>query len=174
MKRVRCPQCSQPVSFDETKYAEGGTIVLTCNSCGKRFGIRKSAPKPAKQEQPADGNLEEGNFGTIIVIENVFHYKQELPLRLGVNKIGRYQKNNPINVPIMTDDPSVDLLHCTITVSRNKNNKLKYVLKDGPSFTGTFVDNEILGDHEMRIIEDGQMFTIGATSILLQVPKGNG
>jgi hypothetical protein len=45
---------------------------------------------------------------------------------------------------------------------------LKYTLKDGPSFTGTFVDNEILGDKERRIIEDGTLFTIGATSIILR------
>ena len=54
-----------------------------------------------------------------------------------------------------------------ITVSRDKNNKLKYVLRDGPSNTGTFVDNEILGDRERRVISDGTLFTLGATSIIL-------
>lgn len=58
--------------------------------------------------------------------------------------------------------------HCVINVSRNKKGKLKYVLRDGPSYTGTFVDNEILGDRERRVIEDGTLFTIGATSIILR------
>lgn len=58
--------------------------------------------------------------------------------------------------------------HCVINVSRDKKGKLKYVLRDGPSYTGTFVNNEILGDRERRVIEDGTLFTIGATSIILR------
>ena len=77
-------------------------------------------------------------------------------------------KNSGINCPIETVDPSVDMNHCVINVSRDKKGKLKYVLRDGPSYTGTFVDNEILGDRERRIIEDGTLFTIGATSIILR------
>ena len=75
---------------------------------------------------------------------------------------------NNINCPIETVDPSVDMTHCVINVSRDKHGKLKYVLRDGPSYTGTFVDNEILGDKERRVIYDGTLFTIGATSIILK------
>ena len=53
-------------------------------------------------------------------------------------------------------------------MSRDKHGKLKYVLRDGPSNTGTFVDNEILGDRERRVIYDGSLFTIGATTIILR------
>ena len=52
--------------------------------------------------------------------------------------------------------------------------QLKYVLRDGPSFTGTFVDNEILGDRERRVIEEGSLFTIGATSIILRSAQETG
>ena len=98
----------------------------------------------------------------------MFHYKQVIPLQFGVNTIGRYMKGSKTNTPIETNDPSVDINHCTITVSRDKHGKLKYVLRDGPSYTGTFVDNVILGDREQRVIEDGTLFTIGATSIILR------
>ena len=63
------------------------------------------------------------------------------------------------------------MTHCIITVSRNKKGKLQYVLRDGPSYTGTFVDNEILGDRERRVINGGTLFTIGATSIILNTPE---
>ncbi|MBQ9178840.1 MAG: FHA domain-containing protein, partial [Prevotella sp.] len=85
--------------------------------------------------------------------------------------IGRYMKGSKTNVPIETVDPSIDMLHCIINVSKDKNGKLKYILRDGPSYTGTFVDNVILGDNERRIIEDGTLFTIGATSILLRAAE---
>lgn len=174
MKRVRCPKCDNFITFDETRYEAGQSLVFQCGSCGKEFGIRIGVSKlrnRQKEENPTVENTDEG-VGAIVVIENVFHYKQVLPLRMGDNVIGRYMKGSKCNTPIETNDPSIDMNHCVINVSRGKNGKLKYVLRDGPSYTGTFVDNQILGDRERRVIEDGTLFTIGATSILLKA-KGD-
>ena len=77
-------------------------------------------------------------------------------------------KGSKTTAPIETNDPSIDINHCTINVSKDKKGNLKYTLRDGPSNTGTFVDNEILGDKERRVIYDGTLFTIGATSIILR------
>jgi hypothetical protein len=122
-----------------------------------------------ENKQTTDEQLSELNAdcGSIVVIENVFHYKQVLPLRMGDNRIGRYQKGNPINTPIETVDPSVDLWHCTINVSRDKRGQLRYILQDANSNTGTFVDNIEVKPRERRVIDDGTLFTIGATSIIL-------
>ena len=65
------------------------------------------------------------------------------------------------------------MTHCIINVNKDKQGRLKYILRDGPSYTGTFVDNMILGDRERRVIEDGSLFTIGATSIILRGTEGN-
>ena len=81
-------------------------------------------------------------------------------------------KGSDINCSIETVDPSIDMNHCCINIAYDKKNNLKYILTDGPSNTGTFVDNEILGNRERRVIEDGSLFTIGATSIILKT-KGN-
>jgi len=106
--------------------------------------------------------------GSVLVIENVFHFKQVIPLQMGDNVIGRYQKSSHVNCPIETVDPSMDMTHCVLTVSKDKNGNLKYILRDGPSNTGTFVDNELLQPGERRTIEDGTLFTLGATSIILK------
>lgn len=174
MKRVRCPKCEQYILFDETKYSEGQSLVFKCPECGKEFGIRIGVSKlrnRQKDEQPDEQANEQG-CGSIVIIENVFHYKQVLPLRMGDNVIGRYQKGNPANTAFETVDPSVDLNHCTITVGRNKRGKLQYTLQDNNSNTGTFVDNVELKPRERRIIEDGTLFTIGATSIILRSAEG--
>ena len=92
-------------------------------------------------------------------------------MQMGDNVIGRYMKGSGVNCPIETNDPSIDMNHCVINVSRDKKGNLKYILRDGPSYTGTFVDNEILGDRERRVIEDGTLFTIGATSIILRATE---
>lgn len=171
MKRVRCPKCDNFITFDETKYKSGQRLVFQCPQCGKEFGIRIGVSKLRKTQkeennQPTDDE-QQGKYGSLHVIENVFHFRQVIPLQMGENVIGRYMKGNPINSPIETVDPSVDMTHCVITVKRDKKGQLQYVLRDGPSYTGTFVDNVILGDRERRVIEDGTLFTIGATSIIL-------
>ena len=172
MKRVRCPKCDHYIIFDETKYTEGQSLVFQCDACGKQFGIRMgvSKLKATQREDNPDEQANEKGCGSIVIIENVFHYKQVIPLQMGDNVIGRYQKGNPINTAFETVDPSVDLNHCTITVSRDKRGNLRYTLADNNSNTGTFVDNIEVKGRERRLIENGTLFTIGATSIILRTP----
>jgi len=170
MKRVRCPKCEQYITFDETKYTAGQSLVFKCPDCGKEFGIRIGVSKlreRQKDEEPDEQANAQG-CGSLVIIENVFHFKQVLPLRMGDNVIGRYQKGNPANTTFETVDPSVDLNHCTITVGKDKKGRLRYTLRDNNSNTGTFVDNVELKPRERRSIADGTLFTIGATSIILR------
>ena len=154
MKRVRCPKCDEFITFDENKYEPGQRLVFVCPACSKQFAIKLGVSKLRKtqKEENEETPQPDAPYGSLTVIENVFHYKQIIPLHLGENAIGRYQKGNPVNCPIETVDPSVDLTHCHINVSRDKNGKLKYVLRDGPSYTGTFVGTDLLGDRERRRI----------------------
>ena len=194
MKRVRCPKCDSYITFDETKYTSGQSLVFKCNECGKEFGIRigvsklRSTQKEESKEldalihhtsslSPQPSSLiphtsslihHTSSLGCLIVIENVFHFKQVIPLQMGNNVIGRYQKGNPANCTFETVDPSVDLNHCTINVSRDKKGGLRYTLFDNNSNTGTFVGDVELQPRERRIIEDGTLFTLGATSIILR------
>lgn len=175
MKRVRCPKCDNYTIFDETKYEAGQSLVFVCEHCGKQFGIRIGTSKLRdlqKEENPEDV-AEKTGYGEIIVIENVFHFKQVIPLKYGDNVIGRYHKGSSINTPIETADPSMDLTHCVINVSKDKKGKLKYILRDGPSNTGTFVGDILLGDRERRVIDNGTVFSLGATSIILRTPDGD-
>ena len=95
---------------------------------------------------------------------------KQFGIRLGVSKLRNTQKEEHPDEQANAD-PSIDMHHCIINVSYDKHHHLKYVLRDGPSYTGTFVDNEILGDKERRVIEDGSLFTIGATSIILRAAE---
>ncbi len=165
MKRVRCPKCDYYIKFDETRYEPGQKLVFQCPQCGREFAIR------IKPTITTSDDGEEDMVGHIVVIENVFHVKQVLPLRMGDNVIGRYHKTGKITTPIETNDPSVDFTHCVINVSRDKKGALRYVLRDGPSNTGTWIDNEILGDRELRVVTDGTIFTIGATSIIIRTAE---
>lgn len=170
MKRVRCPKCDNYIVFDETRYQPGQQLVFVCPDCNKQFGIRlgTSQVKTTRKESESHPEEPEGELGSIIVVENVFHYRQVIPLQMGDNVFGRYVRGTNINKPIETVDPSVDTKHCIIRVQRNKRGELQYILRDAPSNTGTFYMNEILRDQDRIRLSDSDIITIGATTLILR------
>lgn len=179
MKRLRCPKCDEWLAFDKTKYSVGQSLVFVCEHCGKQFTIKITAKKKktnASQSTPASSssNTDEQEpiqRGSISVIENVFGFHQELPLFEGENVIGRRCVGTVINVPIESSDMSMDRRHCMITIKRNKKGVLTYTLRDAPSVTGTFIQNDLLEDKDRRRLADGDIVTIGATTFIVNLDK---
>ena len=165
MKKVRCPKCNSYTVFDETRYQPGQRLVFVCSECNKQFAIRlpETKKEDEEQEEPQE------NLGSVIVVENAFHFKQEIMLEMGDNVFGRYVHGTNINKPIETVDPSVDTRHCIIRVQRGKDGQLQYILRDAPSGTGTFYMNEILRDQDRIRLQDGSVITIGATTLILKL-----
>ena len=170
MKRVKCPKCDNYIVFDETKYAKGQTLVFVCHHCRKEFkiSIGKSKLTGIHQERSLDEQAFKKDYGSIVVVENAFAFKQVIPLDFGENEFGRYIKGTSINKPIDTKDPSIDTFHCVITVKKSKAGKLQYILRDAPSDTGTFYMNTILRDQDRILLDDGAIITIGATTLILR------
>lgn len=130
MKKIRCPKCDEAILFDETRYEPGRTLVFECPDCHKQFRIKIPVPK-VKGEVEEE---EEPVYGTLVVIENAFHLKQEIPLHLGDNIVGRFVRGTRANAAIKTVDPSVDTTHCVIQVSLGKNDgKPVFMLRDAPA-----------------------------------------
>lgn len=171
MKRILCPKCDNYITFDETKYSEGQSLVFICEHCKKQFSIRigKSKLKATRKEEVLDEQENSRDYGSIVVVENVFGYKQVLPLKEGNNVIGRRNKGTEVDVSIETADPSMDRRHCVINVSRNKQGRLVYTLRDNQSVTGTFLMNEILGSKDRVRVGEGAVITLGATTLILRV-----
>lgn len=171
MKRVRCPKCDNYIQFDETKYESGQSLVFICDNCKKQFSIRigKTKLNAANQRtEKVDETEGTQDYGNIIVIENAFAYKQIFPLHEGDNLIGRRCKGTEVDIPVETNDPSMDRRHCIINVKRNKEGKIIYTLRDNDSLTGTFFMNDLLGRKDRIRIEEGAIITLGATTILLR------
>ena len=173
MKRILCPKCDNYITFDETQYSEGQSLVFICEHCKKQFSIRigRTKLKATRKEEVLDEQENSQDFGSIVVIENVFGYKQVLPLKEGDNIIGRRNKGTEVDVSIETSDPSMDRKHCVINDSRNKKGLLVYTLRDNQSITGTFLMNEVLGPKDRVRIEEGSIITLGATTLILRVAE---
>ena len=173
MKRVFCPKCDNQLSFDETKYPEGKVLAFVCPRCGAQFKI-KLGLKRVKTAGGGEKEVKEADFscGYITVIENAFAYKQELPLKLGDNVIGRRNKDTEgVDVEIITSDPSMGRKHCVLNVKRDAHGTLIYTVRDFPSLTGTFVGSVLVGKKEQVRLEDEAIVTLGATTFILHAGK---
>ena len=73
-----------------------------------------------------------------------------------------------MDIPIESNDPSLDRRHCIIHVKRNKQGEVVYTLRDNDSVTGTFLMNELLGPKDRVRIEGGAIITLGATTLILR------
>lgn len=170
MKRIACPKCGNYITFDETKYETGQSLVFVCDNCSKQFGIRLGKTKLKEKNNLAEAarQAKSSPYGSVNVVENVFCYKQVFPLAMGDNLIGRKNPGSDADIQIETSDPSMDRRHCYVNVSKNKSGELIYKVRDNDSITGTFVGNELLGPKDNMIISDGVVVTIGATSLILK------
>ena len=70
MKRIRCPKCENYLTFDETKYTEGQSLVFVCDQCKKQFSIRLGKSK-MKAPLAASRSLR-----TCLVLSRYFHCKK--------------------------------------------------------------------------------------------------
>lgn len=173
MKRILCPKCDNYITFDETLYSEGQTLVFICEHCKKQFSIRigKAKLKATRKDEVLDEQANSQDYGSVVVIENVFGYKQVLPLKEGDNVIGRRNKGTDVDVSIETSDPSMDRKHCVLNVQKNKSGDIIYTLRDNDSITGTFLMNEILGNKDRVRVEEGAIITLGATTLILRAAE---
>ncbi len=173
MKRVRCPKCDNYIVFDEMQYENQTQLVFECPECHKQFGIRIGSDRlrQVQKKEVLDEHAHNDEVGSIVVVENVFHFKQVIPLQMGDNVFGRYVRGTNINKPIETVDPSVDTKHCIIRVQHNKRGEFQYILRDANSNTGTFFMNKVLSPQDRIRLENASIITIGATTLILR-PAG--
>lgn len=170
MKKIRCPKCNNYITFDASNYVDGQVLVFDCPDCHKQFKIRIGKDRLRDKDRAVDLQEQKdvAQYGYIVVVENVFSYKQIFPLHLGDNLIGRSNLGTEVDIPIETSDPSMDRRHCYINVSKDKRGELVYTLRDNDSVVGTFLMNDILAPKDRIRLSDGDVITLGATSIILR------
>ncbi len=71
-------------------------------------------------------------------------------------------------LPSRPQTPAWTGVICYINVSRDKSGRLTYVLRDNDSLTGTFYMNDLLEPRDRIVMNDGDVFTLGATSLILR------
>lgn len=165
MKKIVCPRCDNFLSFDETRYTEGQALRFHCPHCGRKFGIRIT--KKIMEEN------NDFSLGSVVILENQFGFRQEFPLQMGDNIIGRRSKGTEVQIAVLTSDPSMDRQHTVVNLKEDKNGKVVYTIRDSPSLVGTFLEQEIIGKNQRVVLRKESSFaTLGATTIIVRLPEG--
>lgn len=180
MRFIVCPYCK--VHIKESDFPPSrqrrDRIVMACPSCKNRlaFTIRRPEADPPPEVVASFGSeasLEE-TTGRLEVVENRFAYGSEFVLRMGENRIGRYNdKYTALEVAIRTTDPSMDRFHCTLIAEKTTSGGFNFFLIDNNSLTGTFVNTREIEQGEKCLLQSGDVITLGATSILFSIKKPN-
>ena len=78
MKRIRCPKCENYLTFDETKYTEGQSLVFVCDQCKKQFSIRLGKSKMNVRMKRSLKRLlaASRSLRTCLVLSRYFHCKK--------------------------------------------------------------------------------------------------
>ncbi len=173
MKFIVCPFCKTRIVTDSFPRGRrtNGHVVMHCPSCKHRlaFTIREEEAREDKTETHSNSaqNKNKEVAASLQVIENVFGYAASFNLTEGLNRVGRYNnKYSELEIPIHTADPSMDRTHCLIVVEKDLASSYTVTIMDNDSMTGTFINSRELLPGEKHQLKDGDVITLGATSIL--------
>lgn len=167
MKKIFCPKCDNEISISKEKANEAlrnssGKLSLLCTDCGKQLNIKIKSKVIQSVGDRCDAVC------SLDVLENVFGYRQTHFLYVGDNHIGRRNKDTATDVAIVSSDPSMDRHHCIITCKCKKDGTLSVYLQDDDSMTGTFLRGQELSPSDRLLLTDGDVITIGATTIIFR------
>lgn len=173
MKKIFCPKCDGEIALSvaklQTMKAEREErIPIVCTHCTHQLYIRRKLSTTKVSEKTTTAT-----YGHITIVENAFGYQQKFVLRKGLNHIGRRNKDTKTDIPIITSDPSMDRHHAIIKVSISNEGDVRYALADDDSRVGTFVFGTLLAAKEWYNLSDGDIFTLGATTLIFSTSPLN-
>lgn len=158
MKRVFCPKCDGAITISRETLSQAspnGSLSLLCPHCCHQLRIRLVSKsdnshnhKTEQEEQELEQELDRSR-GYIVVLENIFGYRQEFALREGDNGIGRRNKDSVVDIAVLTGDPSMGRHHCILRVTPKKDGSFLYSIADDDSLVGTFVGGRLLDKKRM-------------------------
>lgn len=177
MKYILCPYCKKRLgaSWIRSVLDKNGHVDTLCPGCHRRLAFSLRKPESSIQTEEtstphAHRHEESQPLAYLQVVENVFGFAAQFPLYEGLNRIGRYNdRHTDIEVAIRTADPSLDRNQSLLTIEKNDEREAVAIIMDDDSMTGTFVNARELDPGEKHQLSDGDVITLGATSLIYSV-----
>ena len=94
--------------------------------------------------------------------------KKQFSIRIGKSKLSAGTRKEEI-----IDEKEGTQDWGNVVAIENVFGEIIYTLRDNDSITGTFVMNDLLGPKDRIRLEDGNVFTLGATTLILRTAKSD-
>ncbi len=171
-KYIVCPYCKKKIEFEliRSSIDKKEHVDMLCPGCRRRLAFsvvtKRNKGKEQEDQRKNTGASQQEALAELKVVENVFGFSAIFPLYEGLNRVGRYNdKHTDIEVAIRSSDPSLDRNHSLITVQQT-NAGVVSVIMDDDSMTGTFVNTRELSPGERHTLVNGDVITLGATTLI--------
>lgn len=169
---ICCPYCGHTLSLNISGLDNDTAERIICDQCRKPLALYKQRAKALLHTERGVKavSVEDAQFSDDSIylefIENEFAPTQKLQVPLGKSVLGRHNPKSTADIQVMTGDPSMDRNHSILFL----DNKGWLSIMDNDSMTGTFVNGLELDPGERRRLTDGDVLTLGATSVIIHLP----
>lgn len=169
---VVCPSCQARLRVNE-KALSLHNPVIACVRCQSPIRIDlPAAERPASEE--ATLIFEPAEVGWVIVHDE-YTESQTLPLKPGLQIVGRFSESKPCEVMIHSQDRYMSRRHLVIEVVKSREGVYKYWVSEHPDCTNpTFIDTYPLKRGTTVELVDGVIMQLGKTKVALKTAAAAG
>ena len=168
--RIKCPSCCAVLSAKKMVGLE--TKIIPCPICKKssHFSVYQKPNTPLLSIMEDDKT----NIGCETIIRDkgliigklvVQYGRQDYPLKLGVNTIGRKAVSSVATVQIVTEDKTMSRQHAIIEVNKTAKG-YTHRLRNHQNKNATYVNSQLIGDGDVVVLSGGVQIKMGDTLLL--------
>ena len=164
--KAKCPYCDREINVTCPSLAERDGVRQVCPLCRHPFLVFRSETHRLMQQTPEmlSISLEETGNCYIEVVDSQLSDERKFALPQGSERsFGRFQTDSDVDLQLPTCDADLDRCHAYF--AHDKRGHL--TVRDAGSSKGTYVNGEVLQPRERRRLEDGDVVTMGHTSVIV-------
>lgn len=165
--KAKCPYCEREINVTPpSKAEEADGVRNVCPLCHHPFKVFGSETYRLMQQTPdmRSISLEEPGDCYIEVVDSQLSDERKLALPRGTERsFGRFQTDSSVDMQILTRDSTLDRCHAYFAHDR----KGRITVRDAGSSKGTYVNGELLPPGERRLLEDGDVVSMGHTTVIV-------
>lgn len=164
--KAKCPYCSREINVTCPAPTVKDGVREVCPLCRHPFLVFRSETHRLMQQTPEmlSISLEETGSCYIEVVDSQLSDERKFALPRGCERsFGRFQTDSDVDLQLPTHDADLDRRHAIFTHDKRGN----LTVRDAGSSKGTYVNGEPLQPGERRRLEDGDVITMGHTSVIV-------
>lgn len=157
---ITCPKCHTTNSLSR---------FLTSKPEKENDDINATQGPTGKNNSEDDKRYKVGALFLEVDKDNKWKGDKVLPLKRGVNIIGRQSQYSDASLQLPTGDTFISKKHFVINVVMKANSTFEHQLSDNNSTNGTYHNNEQVCEGDIELLQPGDRIIIGHTVLKFDI-----